>query len=58
MADLKNVKLYYFNINAKGLLARLLLHYGNVQYENVFIDYLNEWAQTKETMELQFLPVL
>lgn len=58
MADLKNVKLHYFNINALALAARLLLHYGNIKYENITMDRTNEWPKVKESMEFQFLPVL
>ena len=51
------VKLYYFNLNGLGALPRLLLNYGNVNFEDQRISF-EEWPKVKETLDFKFLPCL
>ncbi len=39
-------KLYYFNFRGLGELARLILHYAGVAFEDVRFEK-SEWAQLK-----------
>lgn len=53
----KEIKLHYFPINGGAMIARMLLHFGKINYKNVEIPG-SEWPQYKPKFEFQFLPVL
>jgi glutathione S-transferase len=53
----KNVKLSYFTLNGLGMLPRMLLFHGKVNFENRQITF-DKWPEIKPTMQLKFLPQL
>ena len=53
--------LYYFNVNARGCMARALLSYVKANWENKVIEYndfLQNYKQKKEFCEYGQLPIL
>uniref|UniRef100_A0A7E4V9C8 glutathione transferase n=1 Tax=Panagrellus redivivus TaxID=6233 RepID=A0A7E4V9C8_PANRE len=54
-----NVKFYYFNIRGIGDTARLLLHYGKIDFEDIRVSD-EQWATTnlKEVSVTHKLPIL
>jgi hypothetical protein len=42
-------KLTYFTSQAIGEGIRMLLSYGNIEFEDVRINYFTEWADYKES---------
>ena len=55
--EFKNVKLTYFPYNSRAMVARMLLMYGNIEFENKMIK-VQDWSGISKNYELQFLPVL
>ncbi len=52
-------KFTYFNSQALGEPIRLLLHYGKIEFDDVRVDYANDWpTYPKETLPLGQLPIL
>ena len=53
--------LYYFNVNARGCMARALLSYVKANWENKVLEYndfLQNYKQKKEFCEYGQLPIL
>ena len=53
--------LYYFNVNARGCMARALLSYVKANWENKVLEYndfLKNYKQKKEFCEYGQLPIL
>ncbi|VDO98786.1 unnamed protein product [Soboliphyme baturini] len=50
-------KLYYFDGRGRAELCRILLAYGNIEYEDVRVSS-EEWTKLKPTMPMGQLPVL
>ena len=53
--------LYYFNVNARGCMARALLSYVKANWENKVLEYndfLENYKQKKEFCEYGQLPIL
>ena len=53
--------LYYFNVNARGCIARAILSYVKANWENKVIEYndfLQNYKQKKEFCEYGQLPIL
>lgn len=53
----KKITLHYFNLNCKGIILRLLLKYGNIQFEDKRVSF-EEWGSLKSTFDFKFMPVL
>nr|QUF59416.1 glutathione S-transferase GSTS12/13-1 [Brachionus angularis] len=51
-------QLTYFNGRGRAELARLIFATANVQYEDIRIDYINEWPNKKKESPLGQLPFL
>ena len=53
--------LYYFNVNARGCIARAILSYSKANWENKILEY-SDFAQNykfkKEICEYGQLPIL
>ncbi|RDD46087.1 Hematopoietic prostaglandin D synthase [Trichoplax sp. H2] len=54
-----NYKLYYFNLDARAELIRLLFAYGGIKYEDIRYSF-DEWPKVKESGPFPFkqMPVL
>ncbi|CAF0817174.1 unnamed protein product [Rotaria sp. Silwood1] len=52
-----DLKLYYFNLQARGELTRLILAAGGRKYEDIRFD-MNQWPEYKPKMILGQCPVL
>jgi len=51
--DGKTVKLHYFDLEARGEVVRLILHYNKVQFEDIRYPFA-EWADHKKTGKFPF----
>src|SRR5689334_19545745 len=56
MSD-NNLKLYYFNLQARGELIRLILAASGRSYEDIRFE-MNQWPEYKPKMILGQVPVL
>ncbi|KAI6219335.1 Glutathione S-transferase 2 [Aphelenchoides fujianensis] len=52
-----SMKLYYFDVRNLAEMSRMILHYGNVPFEDVRVDQ-SEWPELKTKMLYGKLPVL
>ncbi|CAF2492394.1 unnamed protein product [Rotaria sp. Silwood2] len=52
-----DLKLYYFNLQARGELTRLILAVAGQKYEDIRFDF-NQWPEFKSKMILGQCPVL
>ncbi|CAF0900300.1 unnamed protein product [Rotaria sordida] len=55
--DSRDLKLYYFNLQARGELIRLILAAADRTYEDIRFD-INQWSEYKPKMILGQCPVL
>lgn len=53
----KKVVLHYFGLNGLGALARILLKYGNIEFENKKYSF-EDWATARDNFDFKFMPVL
>ena len=53
----KNIKLYYFDLHARGEIIRSILYYNKVQYEDIRISFA-EWGEKKNTFLNGQVPIL
>ncbi|KAJ6638718.1 Glutathione S-transferase [Pseudolycoriella hygida] len=52
-------KLTYFKSQALGEAIRMLLHYGNIEFDDIRIDFEKEWpTYPKESLPLGQIPIL
>jgi len=51
---MQNIKLYYFDLQAKGEIIRLILHYGGVPFEDIRIDFTQGWAEVKNDKKWKY----
>ncbi|KAI6219846.1 Glutathione S-transferase [Aphelenchoides fujianensis] len=52
-----SMKLYYFDVRNLAEMSRMILHYGNVPFEDVRVDQ-SEWPELKTKMLYGKLPLL
>ncbi|CAF3454297.1 unnamed protein product, partial [Rotaria sp. Silwood2] len=55
--SISDLKLYYFNLQARGELTRLILAVAGQKYEDIRFDF-NQWPEFKSKMILGQCPVL
>ena len=57
---MENIKFHYFDLQARGELVRLILHYSSVPFEDVRYDLSKDWPNVKEDKKWRFgqLPVI
>jgi len=56
---MQSVKLYYFNLQARAEIIRLILHYGGVTFEDIRYE-LAKWPELKDDKKWKYgqLPIL